>query len=148
MELSFYNSIDELPVDKWNKVLNEKNFFLTIPFLKIIEQHHRNTLKPVYIILSKNGNVKGVLYGQIISIKGSKLSEYINSKNKIVDIIGAANVLIFSKKGHVKGKNTDVYGFKKSILKLVKNKRKKNSNSDRKWRCSESNCVCFDSNEL
>jgi shikimate dehydrogenase len=50
--------------------------------------------------------------------------KYINSKNKIVDIIGAANVLIFSKKGHVKGKNTDVYGFKKSILKLVKNKRK------------------------
>ena len=50
--------------------------------------------------------------------------KYINSKNKIVDIIGAGNVLIFSKKGHVKAKNTDVYGFKKSILKLVKNKRK------------------------
>ena len=50
--------------------------------------------------------------------------KYINRKNKIVNIIGAANVLIFSKKGCVEGKNTDVYGFKKSILKLVKNKRK------------------------
>ena len=44
--------------------------------------------------------------------------------NKLVDIIGAANVLIFSKKGYIEGKNTDVYGFKKSIFNLVKNKRK------------------------
>ena len=68
-----------------------------------------------------NKGYKGV--NLTIPLKEEAL-KYINSKNKIVDIIGAANVLIFSKKGHVKGKNTDVYGFKKSILKLVKNKRK------------------------
>ena len=50
--------------------------------------------------------------------------KYINKENKIVDIIGAANVLIFSKKGQVIGKNTDVYGFKKSISNLVKNKKR------------------------
>ena len=70
--------------------------------------------------LSKKG-YKGL--NLTIPLKEEAL-KYINKKNKIVDIIGAANVLIFSKKGHVKGKNTDVYGFKKSILKLVKNKRK------------------------
>ena len=68
-----------------------------------------------------NKGYKGV--NLTIPLKEEAL-KYINNKNKIVDIIGAANVLIFSKKGHVKGKNTDVYGFKKSILKLVKNKRK------------------------
>ena len=70
--------------------------------------------------LSKKG-YKGL--NLTIPLKEEAL-KYINKKNKIVDIIGAANVLIFSKKGHIEGKNTDVYGFKKSILNLVKNKRK------------------------
>ena len=70
--------------------------------------------------LSKKG-YKGL--NLTIPLKEEAL-KYINKKNKIVDIIGAANVLIFSKKGHIEGKNTDVYGFKKSILNFVKNKRK------------------------
>ena len=70
--------------------------------------------------LSKKG-YKGL--NLTIPLKEEAL-KYINKKNKIVDIIGAANVLIFSKKGYIEGKNTDVYGFKKSILDLVKNKRK------------------------
>ena len=70
--------------------------------------------------LSKKG-YKGL--NLTIPLKEEAL-KYINKKNKIVDIIGAANVLIFSEKGYIEGKNTDVYGFKKSILDLVKNKRK------------------------
>ena len=50
--------------------------------------------------------------------------KYLNKKNKVVDIIGAANVLIFSKQGFIEGKNTDVYGFKKSLTNLVKNKKR------------------------
>tara|TARA_B100000929_G_scaffold268648_1_gene237598 strand:- start:197 stop:1042 length:846 start_codon:yes stop_codon:yes gene_type:complete len=72
----------------------------------------------------KNLNKKGYKgLNLTIPLKEEAL-KYINKKNKIVNIIGAANVLIFSKKGHIEGKNTDVYGFKKSILNLVKNKRK------------------------
>ena len=49
------------------------------------------------------------------SVKEEAL-KHINKKDKIVDIVGATNVLIFSKNGYIEGKNTDVYAFKKSIL--------------------------------
>ena len=51
--------------------------------------------------------------------------KYLNKKDRIVDFIGATNVLIFSKQNIIEGKNTDVYGFKKSLIKLVKNKKRK-----------------------
>ena len=52
-----------------------------------------------------------------------KALKYLNKKDEIVDIVGAVNVLIFSKQGFIEGKNTDIYGFKKSLVKLVKKKR-------------------------
>ena len=51
--------------------------------------------------------------------------KYLNKKDRIVDFVGATNVLIFSKQNVIEGKNTDVYGFKKSLIKLVKNKKRK-----------------------
>ena len=36
-------------------------------------------------------------------------------------------VLNFSKKGNIEGKNTDVYGFKKSLEGLIKSKNKKSA---------------------
>ena len=51
--------------------------------------------------------------------------KYLNKKDRIVDFVGATNVLIFSKQNIIEGKNTDVYGFKKSLIKLVKNKKRK-----------------------
>ena len=51
--------------------------------------------------------------------------KYLNKKDRIVDFIGATNVLIFLKQNVIEGKNTDVYGFKKSLIKLVKNKKRK-----------------------
>ena len=50
--------------------------------------------------------------------------KYLNKKDRIVDFVGATNVLIFSKQNVIEGKNTDVYGFKKSLIKLVKNKKR------------------------
>ena len=51
--------------------------------------------------------------------------KYLSKKDKVVSITGAVNVLIFSKQGLIEGKNTDVYGFKKSLTNLIKNKKKK-----------------------
>tara|TARA_Y100000590_G_C15537456_1_gene945586 strand:+ start:1 stop:843 length:843 start_codon:yes stop_codon:yes gene_type:complete len=50
--------------------------------------------------------------------------KYLDKKDKIVDITGAANTIIFSK-GKINGRNTDVYGFKKSLMNQVGNKEKK-----------------------
>ncbi len=70
--------------------------------------------------LNKHG-YKGV--NLTIPLKEEAL-KYIDRKDKLVNIIGAANVLIFSKQGQIEGNNTDVYGFKKSLINLVKNKKR------------------------
>ena len=74
------------------------------------------------IIKLQNEGYKGV--NLTLPLKEIAL-KYLNKKDKIVDFVGATNVLIFSKQNEVEGKNTDVYGFKKSLLNLVKNKKRK-----------------------
>ena len=98
----------------WLKELNINGKYEAI---KTPVQNLKKTIKK----LCKNG-YKGL--NLTIPLKEEAL-KYINKKDKIVDITGAANVLIFSKNGYIEGKNTDVYGFKKSILDLVKNKKRK-----------------------
>jgi len=71
--------------------------------------------------LNKHG-YKGV--NLTIPLKEEAL-KYLDKKDKLVNITGAANVLIFSKQGQIEGKNTDVFGFKKSLINLVKNKERK-----------------------
>ena len=66
-----------------------------------------------------NKGYKGV--NLTIPLKEEAL-KYLDRKDRLVNITGAANVLIFSKQGQIEGKNTDVYGFKKSLINLVKNK--------------------------
>ena len=97
----------------WLKELNINGKYEAI---KTPVQNLKKTIKK----LCKNG-YKGL--NLTIPLKEEAL-KYINKKDKIVDITGAANVLIFSKNGYIEGKNTDVYGFKKSILDLVKNKKR------------------------
>ena len=52
-----------------------------------------------------------------------KALKYLDRKDKIVKVIGAVNVLIFSNKGKIIGKNTDVYGFKNSLENNIKIKK-------------------------
>ena len=58
-----------------------------------------------------------------IPLKEKSLS-YLDKKDDIVRFVGAANVLIFSNKGKLEGRNTDVYGFEKSLSNLIKGKKK------------------------
>ena len=74
------------------------------------------------IIKLQNEGYKGV--NLTLPLKEIAL-KYLDKKDKVVDFIGATNVLIFSKQNVVEGKNTDVHGFKKSLLNLIKNKKRK-----------------------
>ncbi len=74
------------------------------------------------IIKLQNEGYKGV--NLTLPLKEIAL-KYLDKKDKVVDFIGATNVLIFSKQNVVEGKNTDVHGFKKSLLDLIKNKKRK-----------------------
>lgn len=50
---------------------------------------------------------------------------YLDKIDKKAQKVGAVNTIKISKKGKLKGFNTDVYGFKKSLKPLVKNNHKK-----------------------
>ena len=50
---------------------------------------------------------------------------YLDKIDKIAQKVGAVNTIKISKKGKLKGFNTDVYGFKKSLKPLLKNHHKK-----------------------
>ena len=97
----------------WLKELNIKGQYKAIETLK-------KNLNKVLKKLSKE-KYKGV--NLTIPLKESAL-KYLKKKDKIVNLTGAANVLIFSKQGNINGKNTDVYGFKKSLIRLIKNKKR------------------------
>ena len=51
--------------------------------------------------------------------------EYLDSLSKSAKNIGAVNTIKFTKKGKLKGYNTDYYGFKRSLEPLLQNQHKK-----------------------
>jgi shikimate dehydrogenase len=84
--------------------------------IKTPVKNFKKTIKKLY-----NKGYKGV--NLTLPLKEEAL-KHLNKKDKIVDFVRATNVLIFSKQNVIEGKNTDVYGFKKSLIKLVKNKKR------------------------
>lgn len=68
-------------------------------------------------IIKDNKNLKGL--NVTIPYKEEVLA-LVNSLSKNAKIIGAVNTIAFSKKGKLKGYNTDYYGFKKSLQPLLK----------------------------
>lgn len=67
-------------------------------------------------IIRENPNLKGL--NVTIPYK-EKIIPYLNKLNEKATKIGAVNCIKFTKKGKLKGYNTDYYGFKKSIEPLL-----------------------------
>ena len=73
-------------------------------------------------IIQKNSDLKGL--NVTIPYKET-IIPYLNSLSKKATLIGAVNVIRFTKKGKLKGYNSDYYGFKKSIQPLLQPHHKK-----------------------
>ena len=120
----------------WLKKLNINGNY------KLIDTPLSNFKKKINYLSKKN--YKGL--NLTIPLKEEAI-KFLNKKDKIVKLTGAVNVLIFSKK-KIEGKNTDVYGFKKSLINIVKNKKKRYGNNYWGWWCGESCIICFNRNEI
>lgn len=69
---------------------------------------------------------KKVLKGMNVTIPYKlEVFNYLDKIDKKAQKVGAVNTIRISKKGKLKGFNTDVYGFKKSLKPLIKNYHKK-----------------------
>jgi len=80
-------------------------------------QNLKKTIEKLYKLEYKGLNLTIPLKEEIL--------KYLNKKDETVNTTGAANVVIFSNQGHLIGKNTDIYGFKKSLENFIKNKERR-----------------------
>jgi len=80
------------------------------------------TIEEFTIILKKNTNLKGL--NVTIPYKES-IIPYLDTLSENAFKIGAVNVIRFTKKGNLKGYNSDWYGFKKSLEPLLQPHHKK-----------------------
>ena len=77
--MEIVSSVNSLNEEKWNLKFKNTSPYLKADFLKIFEKHHSvNSIIPVYIT-TKNGNV----YGHLIKIDGSKISNYLTNNRRI-----------------------------------------------------------------
>lgn len=80
-----YHKINDVPQD-WNSLLNEEDFFLSKPYLKIIEEHHRNEISPLYTLVKNETEVLGIIYAQKFNFQNSKLKNYIRQESSLFDL--------------------------------------------------------------
>ena len=69
------SSVEKLDVKRWNSIAKE-NYFLQPSFLKHFEKLDANELQPLYIL-----GEDYIIYGHLITIKGEKVVNYLNSGN-------------------------------------------------------------------
>lgn len=73
-------------------------------------------------IITETKNLKGL---NITIPYKEAVIPFLNSLSKNAEIIGAVNVIAISKKGELKGYNSDFYGFKKALKPLLKKHHKR-----------------------
>ena len=86
MNFEIYYSINDVPQKTWSKIIENNNFFLSLPFLSLIEKNNAE-IQPLYFIIKENNEYIGVLYGHLINITGNKLSRYIGDSNRLLNPI-------------------------------------------------------------
>ena len=79
-----YTKISDVPQD-WNSLLNEDDFFLSKAYLKIIEEHHRKEISPLYTLVKNETEVLGIIYAQKFNFQNSKLKNYIHQQPSLFD---------------------------------------------------------------
>ena len=97
--------------------------FSEVPFTDCVyENFSIDTVEEFPSILKNNLNLKGL--NVTIPYKVA-IIPYLDSLSKKASQIGAVNVIRFTKKGQLKGCNSDCFGFKKSLQPLLKEHHKK-----------------------
>ena len=97
--------------------------FSVAPFTDCVyENFSIDTIEEFPSIIKNNPNLKGL--NVTIPYKVA-IIPYLNSLSNKASQIGAVNVIRFTKKGKLKGCNSDWYGFKKALQPLLKEHHKK-----------------------
>ena len=97
MEYILYKRFTDVPINDWNKLLDDQDFFMSSSCVQILEAEHENEIEPLYIIIKNKGNVVGIVYAHLFLINGNKLKEYINNGNSSFNILNEIKVFLANK---------------------------------------------------
>ncbi len=73
-----YESINDFPADQWNSCVEKNSIFLSLNYLKVVEQSSLPGMKVRYAILSYQNEVKAVLYFQVINLSDAGMGGILN----------------------------------------------------------------------
>ena len=80
---SVYENSEAVVQDDWNQVVKNKNLFLKLEYLRILEEINPETFKPIYVIVYQNKIPSGIVYFQVIDFEaktfGALLEDQIHS---------------------------------------------------------------------
>lgn len=77
---TFYGSKVEVIPSEWEAVLENKNFFLTLEYLDIIERLHAPSIASRYVIVYKNKIPVFAAYFQVVDFKADVFGELVTSQ--------------------------------------------------------------------
>lgn len=93
---TIYNSVNDIHPDSWNKIVNNQNIYLSIPYLKAIEESLSEQMEFKYFVFTYQSNPVAIAYIQIVDFANEGLmknkvfcSVADKIKNKILESIDA-----------------------------------------------------------
>src|SRR5437868_9754495 len=73
--VSVYDKASKAPVDEWNAVLKTQDLFLSLDYLKILENMDGKTFHARYVIVYRSKNPVGIIYFQTIDFEAKTFGD-------------------------------------------------------------------------
>mgnify|MGYP001168748537 CR=1 FL=1 len=77
-EVKVYSSIDQIEPFEWEKCIDVNHFFLSVKYLKIVEESSLPGLQLRYAVIRYESEIKAVLYFQVINLSDTGLGGILN----------------------------------------------------------------------
>lgn len=73
LSYQFYDSIEDVPKDDWNSIVNNSNVYLSLPYLEALESSIKNEIACRYILFYQGNEALGLASAQFINVVDRKL---------------------------------------------------------------------------
>ncbi|MGB0888041.1 MAG: hypothetical protein ACPGSL_07965 [Vicingaceae bacterium] len=90
LKISFYESIEAVNSDEWCGFVDNKNVYLSIPYLKVLEETLKEEVQPCYLLFHNSSN-------KLAAIAYFQFAKFIDQKSNIEDDICLVQGIIKSK---------------------------------------------------
>lgn len=79
--LSYFNSIDSVDHNRWERIVPEANLLMQADYLQLIENLQADKMEFRYVLVQRDGATVGVLYFQVVKFEAGQLINYFPQGN-------------------------------------------------------------------